>query len=100
MAKVLAEVSAGGSVSVFGKEDPPGVGILVAVADTGRGMPPEIVDNLFTTRARSRKAGGTGLGTKIIKDVVDAHRGRISVESRLGTGTTFYVFLPVSQPSS
>jgi len=96
----IPEVPAGGSVSVFGREDPPGVGILVAVADTGRGMPPEIVDNLFTTRARSRKAGGTGLGTKIVKDVVDAHRGRISVESQLGTGTTFYVFLPVTQPSA
>ncbi len=96
----IPEVPAGGSVSVFGKEEPPGIGILVAVADTGRGMDPEIVDNHFTARARSRKAGGTGLGTKIVKDVVDAHGGRISVESKVGTGTTFYVHLPVRPPSA
>ncbi len=96
----IPEVSAGGSVTVYGKEDPPGVGILVSVTDTGRGMPPEIRDSLFTARAKSRKAGGTGLGTKIVKDVVECHRGRISVESQLGTGTTFYIYLPLCQTSS
>ncbi len=87
----IPEVPAGGSISVFGKEDPPGAGILVSIVDTGRGMPPEILNNLFTTGARSRKAGGTGLGIKIVKDVVDAHRGRISVESEVGRGTEFTI---------
>ncbi len=96
----IPEVPVGGSITIYGKEDPPGVGILVSVADTGRGMPPEVRDSLFTARAKSRKAGGTGLGTKIVKDVVAAHRGRISVESTVGVGTTFYVHLPVSQPVS
>lgn len=95
----IPEVPSGGTISVYGKEDPPGVGILVAVADTGRGMPTEVRDSLFTARAWSRKAGGTGLGTKIVKDVVDAHRGRVSVESEVGLGTTFYVFLPLTQPA-
>jgi signal transduction histidine kinase len=57
-------------------------------------MPPEIRESLFTARTISRKAGGTGLGTKIVKDVVDAHGGQISVESVQGKGTTFRIALP------
>jgi signal transduction histidine kinase len=60
-------------------------------------MPQEVRDSLFTARAISRKPGGTGLGTKIIKDVVDAHRRQIGVESTEGIGTTFTVLLPVQQ---
>jgi len=95
----IAEVPSGGSISVFGKEEVPGVGILVSVSDTGRGMPPEVRDRLFTTQAISTKKEGTGLGTKIVKDVVDAHGGRISVKSELGVGTTFYMYLPIQPPS-
>lgn len=69
----------------------------VSIADTGRGMPPEVLESLFTARAISRKPGGTGLGTKIIKDVVDAHRGQITVRSEEGAGTTFTLLLPVHQ---
>ena len=58
-------------------------------------MPAEIRDSLFSARAVSRKAGGTGLGTKIVKDVVEAHQGRISVESEIGVGTTFHIYLPL-----
>jgi len=96
----IPEVPRGGSISVFGKEEVPGVGILVSVSDTGRGMPPEVRDRLFTAHAISTKKEGTGLGTKIVKDVVDAHGGRISVESELGVGTTFYMHLPVQPPSA
>ena len=60
-------------------------------------MPPEIRDSLFTARAISRKVGGTGLGTKIVKDVVDAHKGHIDVESKIGEGTTFRLIFPVRQ---
>jgi signal transduction histidine kinase len=58
-------------------------------------MPPEIRDALFTSATTSSKRGGTGLGTKIVKDVVDAHNGKISVESEVGIGTTFHIFLPL-----
>ena len=95
ISNAIPAVAAAGSVSVSGKEDQPGGGILVTVADTGRGMPAEIRESLFTLRAKSSKAGGTGLGTKIVKDVVDAHGGRISVESEVGVGTRFYIFLPI-----
>ena len=92
----VPEVPAGGTISVSGRTEP-GF-ILLSVADTGRGMPPEVRESLFTSRAISRKEGGTGLGTKIVKDVVDAHGGQISVESEVGVGTVFHIRLPLKQP--
>jgi signal transduction histidine kinase len=90
----IPEVPAGGSVTVGGQASTPEGAIVVSVIDTGRGMPPEIRDRLFTKRVMSSKRGGTGLGTKIVKDVVDAHGGRIWVESELGKGTKIYIRLP------
>lgn len=93
----IEEVPPGGSITVGGH----GVSALgmveVSVADTGRGMPPEVLSSLFSARAISRKPGGTGLGTKIIKDVMDAHHGKISVQSKEGAGTTFFLSLPLHQ---
>ena len=96
----IPEVPPGGTITVSAKEEPIGAGFLVTVADTGKGMPPEIRDTLFTPAARSTKLGGTGLGTKIVKDVVDAHHGRITVESELGVGTTFHLYLPLRPPEA
>jgi len=94
----IAEVPKGGSIIVQGKANSNGDGIILEVKDTGRGMPAEVRDSLFTTHALSRKKGGTGLGTKIIKDVVDAHHGKISVESEVGIGTTFNILFPLGSP--
>jgi signal transduction histidine kinase len=58
-------------------------------------MPPEIRDRLFSAKAVSTKKAGTGLGTKIVKDVVDAHKGKIWVESEPGAGTTFHLRFPL-----
>jgi signal transduction histidine kinase len=91
----IPEVPAGGSITVRGCSDPAAGLVHLFVEDTGRGMPPEVRDSLFTGRAISRKPGGTGLGTKIVKDVIEAHHGRITVESREGVGTTFHITLPV-----
>jgi signal transduction histidine kinase len=93
----ISEVSSGGSITILGKPGQTSGVLEISVTDTGRGMPPEIRDNLFTSRAISRKAGGTGLGTKIVKDVIDAHKGHINVESKLGEGTTFHLILPLQQ---
>jgi signal transduction histidine kinase len=98
ISNAVPEVPEGGEITVSGKEENPGVGILVIVADNGRGMRPEVRDRLFSSRAISTKQEGTGLGSKIIKDVIDAHGGRIAVESEIGVGTTFYVHLPVQPP--
>lgn len=91
----IPEVSRGGKIAIAAKEEPVGVSIHITVTDTGKGMPPEIRDTLFTPAAKSSKRVGTGLGTKIVKDVVDAHNGKISVESQLGIGTTFHIILPL-----
>ena len=83
----IAEVPPRGSIVIYGHRDQDGKRIVVSVKDTGPGMPSEVRDSLFTDRVISRKPGGTGLGTKIIKDAVDAHHGTITVESQLGAGT-------------
>lgn len=92
----IPEVPAGGSVTVRGQVDVGADMFVISVADTGRGMPPDVRDALFTTQVISRKVGGTGLGTKIVKDVVDAHKGSIGVESELGVGTTIRIRLPLN----
>ncbi len=98
----VTEVPPGGSITIRGRIDSQDQTLHVEVQDTGRGMPAEIRDSLFSTSAISRKKGGTGLGTKIVKDVVDAHNGEISVESEEGIGTTFNINLPFKpqEPSS
>src|SRR5436309_6026446 len=90
----IPEVPEGGSITVRGEMESADW-VLLAVADTGKGMPPEIRDRLFSARAISRKPGGIGLGTKIVKDAVDAHKGKITVESQEGVGTTFSLTLPL-----
>ena len=69
--------------------------VLVEFTDTGLGIPREdlskIFEPFFTTKVTGR---GTGLGLSICYAVVQEHRGRIVVDSQLGTGATFKVFLP------
>jgi two-component system, OmpR family, phosphate regulon sensor histidine kinase PhoR len=50
-------------------------------------------------KARSRELGGTGLGLAIVKHVVNRHRGALKIESTLGEGSTFTVYLPSAPPS-
>jgi signal transduction histidine kinase len=95
----IPEVPAGGSVTVRGRLDEPARQVVLSVIDTGRGMSPEVRDSLFSYQAISRKVGGTGLGTKIVKDVVDAHGGTITVESTEGKGTAFHITLSIDGPA-
>lgn len=92
----IAEMPQGGTVTVQGADDLLEAGLRVDVIDNGRGMPEEVRSSLFSSKVISRKAGGTGLGTKIVKDVVDAHGGHITVDSVVGEGTTFHLSLPYS----
>ena len=73
-------------------------GLQIQVQDTGRGMPPHVRERMFTDNAISTKPGGTGLGTRIVKNVVEAHHGTIRVDSESGKGTTFTIWLPLRQP--
>jgi signal transduction histidine kinase len=95
----IPEVPPQGSVMIKGASSAGDDCVTLWVSDTGTGMPADMRDNLFTYRLVSTKAGGTGLGTKIIKDVVDMHGGRITVESEPGQGTTFEIRLPIEGPA-
>jgi signal transduction histidine kinase len=92
----IPEVPPGGSVTVRGQVDVEANELVISIADTGKGMPPAVRDALFTTQVVSRKVGGTGLGTKIVKDVMSAHKGSITVEREVGIGTTIYFHLPLN----
>ncbi len=96
----IPEISSGGSVTVQGRIEEAKKNIVLSVIDTGKGMPPDVRKSLFTYQAISRKVGGTGLGTKIVKDVVDAHGGRITVTSEPGVGTSFHIMLPIEGPAT
>ena len=96
----IGEVPRGGSITITGSFESDAEEIELSVRDTGKGMLPEVRESLFTNRIISQRAGGTGLGTKIVKDVVDAHGGQITVESQIGLGTTFHLRLPVHPPTN
>lgn len=68
--------------------------VLLFIEDTGRRMPPEVRDSLFSAAAVSHKPGRTGLGTKIVKDVIDTHGGTIMVDSVEGRGPRFVFVFP------
>jgi two-component system phosphate regulon sensor histidine kinase PhoR len=74
--------------------------VQVAVADEGEGIAPEHLHRLTerfyrVDTSRSRSLGGTGLGLSIVKHIVERHRGRLTIESELGKGTTVHVLLPI-----
>jgi signal transduction histidine kinase len=73
--------------------------VHVEVSDTGEGIPDEELSRIFdrfyrSERSRSRDTGGAGLGLSIAKGIVEAHGGRLWVESALGKGSTFGFALP------
>ena len=65
-------------------------GVRLEVSDTGQGLTPEECERLFTPYYTT-KTHGTGLGLAIVQSVVSDHKGRISVESEKGKGTTFRI---------
>lgn len=77
--------------------------ILIRVRDEGCGIEKQHLERLFerfyrVDKARSRKLGGTGLGLAIVKHIMEAHGGRVSVESQAGRGSTFTLHLPRISP--
>ena len=88
-----------GLVRVDAIWDDLGCGWRIDVADTGIGIPPEEIGQLFgrfvrASNARTAGLPGTGLGLSIVKAITELHGGRVTVDSTLGSGTTFTVYLP------
>ncbi len=69
--------------------------IEIAIADTGSGIPPEIIRKIFEPFFTTKKSKGTGLGLSIVHRIVDNHGGVIDVRSEQNKGTTFTIRLPV-----
>ena len=73
--------------------------LCIVVADTGWGIPPEDLERVFTRfyrvkNEKTRYITGTGLGLPIVKSIVEAHHGTIDVESELGEGSVFRIYIP------
>ncbi len=88
----------GGQVTVSLEHE--GRNARLTVADTGMGIPEESLPKIFerfyrVEKSRTRAAGGAGLGLSIVKAIVDLHRGRIDVTSKVGVGTSFIVLIPL-----
>jgi signal transduction histidine kinase len=74
-------------------------GCEIAFSDTGTGMTDHMLENLWSP-LYTTKAKGMGFGLPICKRIVEAHGGKIAVETALGKGTTFKVSIPIKQPKS
>jgi len=71
--------------------------IEIIISDNGKGIPEQIRNNLFDPFVTYGKTGGTGLGTAIVKSIVEAHKGRIRFETTTSQGTSFFIQLPKAQ---
>lgn len=68
--------------------------VQVDIGDSGAGIPPDVLDKIFTAFFTT-KARGTGLGLAVVKKMVDRVNGRVKVDSTLGKGTVFHLFIPL-----
>lgn len=70
---------------------------LIAISDTGAGIPEGIRDRIFDPFFTTKEVGrGTGQGLAIAPSVVDRHKGTLTFETEVGKGTCFYVRLPIA----
>lgn len=104
MDNALRYTPAGGTIKIRASADLHNV-ITVLVSDSGSGISPEDLPNVFNhfykaDESRQRGHGGSGLGLAIVKQLVEAHGGKVWVESQSGKGSTFYFTLPLDTNSA
>lgn len=95
--KSNAEKYGNGSMSVTVRDS--GKYAEITVSDRGQGIAPEDLPHIFerfyqADKSRSRTKGGAGIGLAIVKTIVDAHGGKVRVESEIGKGSSFSVLMP------
>jgi len=95
----LQYTPAGGQIELKARAN--GQSVTFTVTDTGIGIPESDLERIFerfyrVDAARSREAGGTGLGLAIARHIVEAHSGRIWVESAIGQGSRFHFSIPIA----
>jgi two-component system NtrC family sensor kinase len=89
-------MEASGEIVISSAPQDEGRQVAVAVADTGCGIPEELMDDLFQPFFSTKGDQGNGLGLATVLGVMNRHHGRVDVESRVGVGSTFTLTLPVS----
>src|SRR5207249_6359667 len=94
MKNAIQATTKGGVLSV--QTSPVVEGVVVSVADTGGGIPQEQINRIFEPFYTTKKKG-TGLGLMIVQRIVRAHGGRIDLESHVGKGTVFRIWLPLHE---
>jgi len=97
----VAHTDKGGSITVTAAQQ--GDWVEVSVADTGEGIPPDDLPNIFerfyrVDKSRARTTGGSGLGLTIANRLVEAHGGKIEAQSELGKGSRFSFTVPIALP--
>ncbi len=74
---------------------PPGSFVRLRVRDTGSGIPPEVIEHIFDPFFTTKQSGeGMGMGLTVVRDIVTTHHGIMSVDSKVGQGTLFDIYLP------
>lgn len=88
-----------GTITLTSRAD--GEGVAVDIADNGGGIAPEVLPKIFDPFFSTKEIGkGTGLGLSISYKIAQQHGGRIDVESKVGSGTRFTVWLPLKPPAN
>ncbi len=79
----------------------PGPHVLLQATDTGTGMPPEVMARIFEPFFTTKEIGkGTGLGLSTVMSIIKSHGGSLDLESTVGVGTTFKVYLPAAEKAA
>jgi two-component system phosphate regulon sensor histidine kinase PhoR len=97
ISNAIAYTPQGGTITVWMEPDPEWY--TVHVTDTGIGIPAKDIPRLFerfyrVDKTRSRRSGGTGLGLAIVKHIIEAHNGKVKVQSEVGKGSDFSFSIP------
>ncbi len=94
MINAIQAMPGGGKLTI--ETDCDGHGAIVRIRDTGHGIPPEVLQRIFDPFFTTKEVGqGTGLGLSVSHRIIENHKGRIEVESRVDRGSCFTVILPV-----
>jgi two-component system, NtrC family, sensor kinase len=95
MTNAVHAMSCGGNICIRTRQDEPGDYIVIEVQDSGEGIAPEFLSQIFDPFFSTKGTEGTGLGLSISYSIIKTHKGKIDVRSRLGEGTTFEIKLPI-----
>ncbi len=103
VANAITHTAAGGRIEIVAEQE--GDFVKVSVRDNGEGIPAEDQPKMFerfyrVDKSRARTGGGSGLGLTISKRLIEAHGGKIGLQSEQGKGSTFYFTLPVDAVAS